>query len=350
MPEAHTGKRARCRQCGEMLVLQAADSPADTIPLSESVHPPDESTSPAAGPTEPQGLLGRGQARFDARPQDSGFTPPSQPLSVPGVRGTYLWDIVWTLLLLTDPSHLASFVLIWVLLSVQGLVLLIPFVGLFLALVIEGWFGAICLNVVAAAANGEEELPIWELTGSLWDDIVVPVFKFLAATLPLVLPVYYCLLFLLRRATPGPGLTLWDHILGTAFYGDYTGLAGMISSDPLFFLLPVLVCAGLFLWPMMLLVVAVGGFSALVRVDLMLITIARSFPTYLCTVALVFSAAGVFVGLAVLALLSSKPGLSGLWLVAILATGLRGYAQIVAMRVIGLYYHHFKKCFAWSWG
>ena len=37
-----------------------------------------------------------------------------------------------------------------------------------------------------------------------------------------------------------------------------------------------------------------------------------------------------------------------LW--TVLATGVGLYFEIVALRAIGLYYHHYKDRFAWSWG
>ena len=35
---------------------------------------------------------------------------------------------------------------------------------------------------------------------------------------------------------------------------------------------------------------------------------------------------------------------------SLLVVGISLYFEIVAMRVIGLYYHHFKHRFAWDWG
>ena len=40
----------------------------------------------------------------------------------------------------------------------------------------------------------------------------------------------------------------------------------------------------------------------------------------------------------------------GALILSFIGTGIAVYFEIVAMQVIGLYYHHFKDRFAWSWG
>ncbi len=356
VPDAHLGKRARCPQCGETLLLAAADSSeahADTIPLASPVgrcRP--TRVSDATDPTEHQGLLGRGEVRFDPPTedrQDAGTARPTPPLSVPGVTRGYFTDVLWTFLFPTDPGHLGVFFMIWVVLIVEACLQMVPVMGLAAALIIEGWFAAICLNVVASAANGEEELTIQNYAGDFFGDIVVPISKFFAATALAVLPAHYFLVFLIDRTALGPGLTQWDYVLGAALYGNYGSLMDLVGNDPLFFLLPVIALTGLFLWPMLLLVVAIGGFAALGRVDLMFVTIWRTLPVYAFTFLLVFFGVASVVAFVVLAALFSTGGPSRILLIVAFATGLRVYAQIVAMRVIGLYYHHFKRRFAWSW-
>jgi prepilin signal peptidase PulO-like enzyme (type II secretory pathway) len=106
------------------------------------------------------------------------------------------------------------------------------------------------------------------------------------------------------------------------------------------FTVAVLLLIPMLLWPMMLLVVALGGIRSLIRFDLMMLTIAKTFPAYALVV--VFA----YVGVVGPALLPEDVGLAA-W-AALLAVEV--YAGIFTMRVIGLYYHHFKNRFAWSWG
>ena len=89
--------------------------------------------------------------------------------------------------------------------------------------------------------------------------------------------------------------------------------------------------------------VAMGGFSTLARYDLLVVTVLKSLPVYVLT------AGAVFVALSRNYLLAAVVDVLGILGGAVLiAIGL--YLEIVAMRMIGLYYHHFKHRFAWSWG
>jgi hypothetical protein len=86
--------------------------------------------------------------------------------------------------------------------------------------------------------------------------------------------------------------------------------------------------------------VAIGGFATLRRVDLIFATMIKTFPIYLLTVAIVFGTAFI-----VPALEDLPGGLIG----RVLVIGISLYGEIIALRAIGLYYHHFKHRFAWSW-
>jgi hypothetical protein len=109
-------------------------------------------------------------------------------------------------------------------------------------------------------------------------------------------------------------------------------------------------------WPMMVLVVALGGMRSLIRFDLIAITIVKTLPIYVVVVLLVYAGV-VGPGLLVGAVRGSGAedgsgiGASGASLGAEAAFYVvMVYTNIVTMRVIGLYYHHFKHRFAWSWG
>ncbi|MEW6197403.1 MAG: hypothetical protein AB1601_01890 [Planctomycetota bacterium] len=114
---------------------------------------------------------------------------------------------------------------------------------------------------------------------------------------------------------------------------------------------------GLFLWPMFVLIVAAGSLFDLRRLDLILETVIRAFPAYLIAAVVVWVSTGV--ALASSALLTAA-GLTGVrfgqinWsMLLVLPLGLaliQVYTTLVAMRTIGLFYHHFKHKFAWSWG
>ncbi len=119
-----------------------------------------------------------------------------------------------------------------------------------------------------------------------------------------------------------------------------------------------LVCLGVALWPMVVLCVALGGFESLYRVDLIALTIIRTLPAYVLTLALMFGAIVLLrvlgTGTAVNAVsrdsATSGGAIGSSVLVHILTVGLSVYLDIVLMRLIGLYYHHFKGRFAYDWG
>jgi hypothetical protein len=104
--------------------------------------------------------------------------------------------------------------------------------------------------------------------------------------------------------------------------------------------LAVLLLLGLFLWPMTVLCFALGGVSCLGRLDLLVVTIAKTLPVYLLTVLLVNG-----VDLIVTFFTPDGPFSGPTFLHRVVQV----YADIFAMRVIGLYYAHFKRRFAWSW-
>ena len=107
----------------------------------------------------------------------------------------------------------------------------------------------------------------------------------------------------------------------------------------------MLICVGLFLWPIIVLCVALGGFGTVHRLDYIIPTVIRTFPAYLLTVTMVF-------GTAILkyVVVVNVAGMSGMpvstLLMLCLITGILIYFEIVARKLIGLYYHRFT----WSWG
>jgi hypothetical protein len=84
----------------------------------------------------------------------------------------------------------------------------------------------------------------------------------------------------------------------------------------------------------------------------------RSFPAYLVTLVLVFGATAVEEALhnAVSAGATTGTGggigtaFGGYLAAYALSVGITLYCNIVMLRAIGLYYHHFKHKFAWDWG
>lgn len=178
--------------------------------------------------------------------------------------------------------------------------------------------------MIQEAASGENELPSFSLSEGWFDDVVAPLVKFLLSWL----------------------VVGWPALLYAMLDTKYS--VSVLLNLP-FNPAVALLALGVFAWPMVILTIAIGGPSGLWRVDLMISTVLRSFVGYATTAAATVVAYAAF-QLAE-ALLQSRSHADPTGLVAIGAglEVLAVYAAIVAMRIIGLYYHHFKDDFAWSW-
>lgn len=185
----------------------------------------------------------------------------------------------------------------------------------------RGRAGQIGSGQLLSAAAGERELPELTLLEGFVETVIAPSFKFLATV----------------AIAFSPALV----------YVIYAVYAGREFQEDLVFL--VLSGAGVFLWPMVVLIVGLGGVSSFARPDLILVTLARTFTPYFVTCLL---AAGAFAGTWWIGQQTFTMRRGGSHPIALLAglQVLELYAWVLVMRFIGLYYHHFKGRFAWSWG
>jgi hypothetical protein len=193
--------------------------------------------------------------------------------------------------------------------------------GLMLQFTLGCWLLAFYLGVLLEAASGEDLLPTPSITDP-WSDLVRPGLLVLATVFLAIAPA-----------------------LAVYLLGAPTGYASLP------WLLAVL---GLFFWPATILIVAIGdGFGGL-RPDIVVRTVVSAFLPYLIIWILLILA---FVPTVLVALGAEAdlPGLkvlrtsrAGMVLWALLGTAVRTYTMIVSMRLIGLYYRHFKQRFPWQ--
>jgi hypothetical protein len=101
---------------------------------------------------------------------------------------------------------------------------------------------------------------------------------------------------------------------------------------------------------MLLLVIAIGGFSSILRMDLIAKTIVRTFLPYLAVVTLFAATWALETYAEELAVKVTGGGFQKLWITNVVSALAAAYFSIVSMWIVGLYYHHFKGRFAWSWG
>lgn len=333
IPEKLSGKRVKCKKCGKPFsVPDPAPDPEPEGDLLGSLG--QGAAEPRAGsPPSPDTAAIPPLPGAERSPTSTGLSE----ITVVTGFGPYMRDIGRSLLFFTRGGDLATFLIISVLVSLQIALAYAGCLGVIGSIIIMGWFMAFQLNVVAGAAGGEEDLPNLTL-GGLGDGIILPLFKWLAAWVAALLPFILGLLYLVvlggQLAAAGASTAFFE-----ALAGDF--LSVMEQHDALGWIVAgLLLLAPMTLWPILVLVVAVGGVPCLARPDLIFATIFKTFPAYALVVILTFA------GVVAPGLLPDETSMG----VQALFVVLQVYANIFTMRVIGLYYHHFKVRFAWSWG
>jgi hypothetical protein len=235
-----------------------------------------------------------------------------------GRLGAFIKDCALSAAFIAEPGNVIIFLVMGGMSAVLPILGYAGCIGFLGALIVNGWVASFLFNVLLNAANGEKELPEMSMTDGLVDTVIVPLFKFVAAWAIAFAP---CVVYSVNTGI------------------DYT------NPDAIWILLAV---GGAAMFPMTVLILAVCGVSGFSRPDLIVMTVARTALPYGLTVVLVSGAlvAAFMIKIGVLAAGSGQHLLATMCVFEIV--GLYGY--VVAMRVVGLYYHHFKSRFAWSWG
>ncbi|MCH7704124.1 MAG: hypothetical protein IIB61_03350 [Planctomycetes bacterium] len=366
-PETSIGKRAKCKKCGAVFTIVAEEPPADEgiIPIAkDDVFTQEASADPAARQRVVDSDADGWQTpeQIEGRLPDSG---PSLGRAIPSstdpvaARG-YLESLAWTLLFPSSVGNLLTFLMVWFVLSLRefaatfspfGMMMVLWFIGL---LIVLGWYYAFLFSIVEGAAGGDDDLPSMTLDQGMLDGVFVPLFKFIGTKAVVMLPAFAYLFVAMSM-----GILTEQQVIDAFFAFVGNGSVWETLSGPAG---PVVILfgIGIFLWPMVALCVALGGFGTLARMDLIVKTIVRTFPMYVVTVALVVA---TVIGREVthsamvnwsMAKAATGGGAGPSWgsfaVLTVLIQGVTIYVDIVAMRVIGLYYHHFKSRFAWNWG
>lgn len=349
VPVEKLGKRVKCPKCGQAFVLE---SPPD----DDAVFPDLDSLE--MGKTVPMAPLPPPPAAVAAPHRRAA---PAAPITAASLSA-YFADVVGFVRFFTQPWELMTLVVVGGACVLQLFVRFLPCVGLFGSIAITGWYFAFLLKTVQSGAARDEGLPDFSLSEGTWEGIGLPCLSFLSVRLLVIVPVVAVLIFAVKYARLDGEIALLigataiampelAMLLAIQQSADYPQLATLV--------VPALL-AGLAAAPMLILVVAIGGINALLRVDLMGQTILRTLPGYAAATAVYFTSLGIAVGIgylaeevssAALASAASRPTSGFESLQAYTgATVISVLASIFAMRAIGLYYAHFKKNFAWSWG
>jgi hypothetical protein len=263
-----------------------------------------------------------------------GFVPPKVVIEAPEGRRGYVSDLIASFFFPSHVGNLVTFMIVWLLLAMSITVL--PFAGIVGAggiFIIAGWYSAFRFGVIAESAAGKEELPDFSFDEGWWDGVVSPFLNWVGSWVIVCVPAV-----IVMWIESGPGWSTVGETLGLLS----GGVAAIIQNTYLAgsWIQLAALCLGMFVWPFIALCFALGSGSGLGRLDLLIETMVRTLPVYVLTVALAY--------LPVVVELSAKSVQPG-FATAAMFTGAALYLEIVGLRAIGLYYHHFKEKFAWSW-
>lgn len=321
-PDKAAGKKIRCKECGEIIKVPQPE-PEEEEDFSSLLADAVEIESKSKAVRRPVRKPMVKAEKYEGD-EDGPVTRKKED--------SYTDDLMGTFLFFTDPGNLFTFVMITGLLFAKDIIL--PFAAMLGAigrLIILGWYSNYRFSVIYEAATGRKELP--ELAPE--EGYFIPMLQWIATWLMVHFPAILFLAF----AVNFEALVLIKFLL---FGVDINELKELLSPNQLGILV-FLYSAGLFFWPILALCVAVGGFETVFRVDLMILTIFKSLVPYLFTTLAIFFTAVLYY-FTVLA--APMLGIAGV----ICMLPILLYSEIVALRMIGLYYHHFKKRFAWHWG
>jgi len=195
-------------------------------------------------------------------------------------------------------------------------------IGIFL---VDGWLASMFFSIIQNTAAGSDDMPNLTVKNGVMDDIIIPGIMFFGAVMVVLTPALILMVVRLGGLVPAS----W-------------GLMGLLW-----------LAAGIFILPISLLLFAFDAPRMIFRLDLMITTVFRTLLPYLAMWLILLVVAALY-GVTALApglIEFNKPGSGGKAVETHLALGflmrmLQTYATIVAMRVIGLYYLHFKKRFA----
>ncbi len=259
--------------------------------------------------------------------------PPAPP---PFRRTTFGADLAKSLIFFIEPGSLLTIAIVWVfnatMLSLSWLgsrvftwsrVFILNIGLLFVAMLVFGWLASYYMRLISEVADDEDELPPTLSEGPI-DSMIKPLISFAGTWICLLAPAVAMIYMKNSLGLNVPNVWIWAAL--------------------------VLAC---FMWPMAVLCVSMGGLTVFARADLMLYSVMRTFWAYTVVwICLAVTAVGCYQlyvfattgGTGGAPLLSRHP-LAGLAVVSLVVT----YGSIVTMRIIGLYYRHFKHKFAWSW-
>lgn len=347
VPDSAVGRRVRCPKCGAVSRIKAP-AERDTLPLAPGPSAGEgaqaearggigdwlddfasqEASSSGSGPAvlhvpEPRAAPPPDDDASPGRSGETGTAPAGQPPFWRELGGSF-----------AVPLETGNLITLFVIAFAHFWCHLLTYAGCFglIGLILlGGYLCAFYFSVVAETAAGEDDVPdIW--VSSVFDDLIMPLVRFIGSCLIVLLPLLSYLVF----------VTLTTQGVSIGLTPDQMTIATILG------------IAGGFFWPAVVLIVALGQSLFSVRPDLVVRTVISAPLPYLTIwgVLLVTGTLYYLPGSDVVvqwrAQLWTSGNLAGVLLVPLLVSMITAYSGIVTMRVIGLYYRHYKHRFPWK--
>lgn len=354
LPDEAVGKRARCKKCGQAFVV-GNDEASMTAPLAPENQDLFAEIAAAAAKVKPipKPRPQPAPAEPTVRAVEFAVRTPLPAGRAVGGFGGFINGIVHSMQFLFRPGDIIIFVFLWIILAFAYVVL--PFAGCLGQigmLIILGWYSTFRFDVVLDSAGGKEDLPSLSWTDGAFEDVVAPFYRWIASWGLVLIPAFLYLGITWMRSPPDPQMFAGASIAGLSSLMQQFGELKVFAA---------LLFAGFAMWPIVILCIAMGGFSTLLRPDLILLTVLKSLPGYLVCVLvmagfhLTMETLNEQLGGSVMNKVNRGQGFTlsrllaggAIWIA--LSQGLRLFFDIVSLRAIGLYYRNFKHQFAWEW-
>ncbi len=346
LPERAAGRKARCSSCGKVFTVPAPPpSPPTTTPaedpsgpgdwLIEFAREADRAPSVILPPAPPMPFAD------DPPPppprhkrEDDGDRRDSAMQGISGPERSYWADLLNAFAFPFTSEAWITLGLLTIFSVGAGVLGFMPLLGCFFYVVVAGYLAAFFMNTIRDTAAGEDDLPeVW--MSSFFSDLLLPLLQFVLTWVVVLLPALVLLIYSLAQLE------------------DTNSVLAFADTVPIFWIL-ALATVGLFLWPAVILITAIGGSIRSVWPQTVIMTVARAPLAYLsmCAVLLVSAAGWVFFSSGALDELAAKSPVGGgtvrmAVLLALVAGIFKLYTAVVAMKAIGLFYRHHKRKFPW---
>lgn len=323
--DTSAGKRSRCKHCGAIFTLPKTEVDPDLpIALAGENGSPDDDQGVLSVSGEPTAAS---EAVYDP------LRNPAHMLVVQDDSAndrTYLGDIAKAFIFFGKPADLVTLFFILLVMYFIRAAWMGSLYGPIIAFIGTCWYCAYRFELITDAASGETNLADLSNSMDIRSEFLPPLSNWISSWLVAMAPAILYVAFRIWQGTfsIAPGATTGEGLVALVRMAEGS------HDFPLFLLL----LAGAFVWPMIVLCVALGGFACVFAVEPFVRTLFQTLPGYALTVLLVFSSD-------VVRTLLPNLGSAAEWF----DTPIRVYFDIVSMRAIGLYYYHFKRDFAYAW-